>query len=327
MILTTGRTLLVLALALALPALAQAPAPIRIDGAAAGAALAKAAAAEFGKAKVALGVSGSAGGLLKLCRGEIDIAPATRPIAKDELAACKQGGTEFIELPVAMDAITVIVNPRNRFVESLSVEELRAMWRKDAQGKVVRWSQVNPAFPDAPLKLLGPDAKFEHASTFTEAILGAGQPARGDYMTSVEDSVLIQGVARDPNALSYVPYAAYLENRSRLKAVPIAPRAGAFAVAPSEENLAKGLYQPLARPLFMYVRVKALERAGVGEFVQFTLANGARLAAKANYAPLAAETYRLGLEHLNRKTAGSAWGGSVPIGLSMQELQRRQAAM
>jgi phosphate transport system substrate-binding protein len=276
---------------------------------------------------VALGVSGSAGGLAKLCRGEIDIANSTRPIGKDELAVCKETGTQFIELPVAMDAITVIVNPRNRFVESLSVEELRAMWAKEAQGKVVRWSQVNPSFPDAPLKLLGPDAKFEHASTFTEAILGPGKPAREDTMTSVEDSVLIQGVARDPNALSYVPYAAYLENRSRLKAVPIAARSGSFAVAPSAENLAKGLYQPLSRPLFLYVSVKSLERPAVREFVQYTLANGVRLASEASYAPLPEAAYRLGLDHLNKKTAGTAWGGGVPIGLSMDELQRRQAAL
>src|SRR5438105_3510924 len=168
MTLTTVRALLAATIAAFVGStVAQAPdgAPIRIDGAAAGGALAKAAAAQLGKAKVALGVSGSAGGLAKLCRGEIDVANSTRPIGKDELAACKETGTEFIELPVAMDAITVIVNPRNRFVESLSVEELRAMWRKDAQGKVVRWSQVNPAYPHAPLKLLGPQPRLQPATT------------------------------------------------------------------------------------------------------------------------------------------------------------------
>lgn len=300
---------------------------IRIDGAAAGAAIAKTAAAQFGKGKIALGVSGTAGGLGKLCRGEIDLANATRPIDKTEMAACQQAGIQFIELPIAMDAITVVVSAANRFVESLTVEELRTMWSRESQGKVVRWSQVNSRFPNAPLKLLAPDGQFEHASAFNEAVLGAGHQARGDYMSSVDDTILVRGVARDPYAIAYIPYAAYVENRAVLKAVPIAPRSGAFASAPSPENLAKGSYQPLSRPLFMYVRVKSLGRPAVRDFVQFTLANGAKLAGMSNAAPLPVETYKLDLEHLSKQLAGSAWGGAIPIGISMHELQRRQAAL
>ncbi len=190
-----GRTCLVLAI-IVLAALPNSFAyAIGLDGAAAGYALSKVAAEEFQKAKkrairIVLGNSGSSGGLRKLCRYETDLANASRPILNEEASACRKSGVEFIELPIAFDAITVVVNPRNTFVSSLSVEELRRMWEPGAQGKVVRWSQVSSRFPDAPLKLLAPDARFESVSTFGEAILGRGVRPRADSMTSVDDNVL-----------------------------------------------------------------------------------------------------------------------------------------
>jgi len=305
---------------------------IGIDGAAAGYALSKVAAEEFQSTKkstirIVLGNSGSGGGLRKLCRNEIDLANAARPILKEEADACRKSGVEFIELPVAFDAITVVVNARNTFVSSLSVEELRRMWEPGAQGKVVRWSQVASRFPDAPLKLLAPDARFESVGTFSEALLGRGVRPRADSMTSVDDNVLIQGVARDIHALSYVPHSTYLDNRSRVKAVPIATSAGAATVSPSPEALASGAYALLGRPLFVYVNVKSLGKPEVQELAQFMLANGGRLAKAARYVPLTEATYKVGLERLRNRSTGSAWGGAVPVGLTPAELQKRQAPL
>ncbi len=327
-----GRTWVVLAAVVAAVLPNSFAYSVGIDGAAAGYALSKVAAEEFQKAKkkavrIVLGNSGSSGGLRKLCRSEADFANASRPILNEEASACRKSGVEFIELPVAFDAITVVVNPRNTFVSSLSAEELKRIWEPAAQGKVVRWSQVSSRFPDAPLKLLAPDSRFESVGTFSEALLGRGVRPRGDTMASVDDNVLIQGVARDIYALSYVPHSTYLDNRSRVKAVPIATSAGAAAVSPSPETLASGGYALLGRPLFLYVNVKSLDNHEVREFAQFILANGGQLARTARYVPLTEATYKVGLEHLRNRSTGSAWGGVVPVGLTPAEVQKRQAAL
>jgi phosphate transport system substrate-binding protein len=304
----------------------------RIDGASAGFTIGRIAVEEFQKTRkdalrVLPGISGTGGGLRKLCGNEIDIANAARPIFKEELSACQKAGVEFIELPIAFDAVTVVVNPRNGFVSSLSVDELKTIWAANSQGKIVRWSQVNPRFPDAPLKLLGPDSRYEQTSLFTEAILGRGQPARRDYTTSVDDSVLIQGVARDANTLSYLPYATYLDNRSKLKLVPIASGATAPAVSPSFDSIANGSYALLVRPLFLYVNVKSLEKPLVREFVEFALVNAESLVKATHYLPLTEHAYKLGLAHVRSRIKGSTWDGSVPVGVTRVEVEKRLAAL
>lgn len=310
-----------------LPALAQA---VRLDGAAAGALISKAAADEFRKLKkemvITLGVSGSGSGLAKLCRGEAEMVTATRPIHKAEMAACNVAKIEFIELPIAFDAVTVVVNPRNSFVDRLSVEDLRKLWQASAQSEITHWNQMNPRWPHQPLKLLAPDRLSDESSYFNAAILG-GQAPRQDIMASTEDRILIQGVTRDANTLAFVSLAYYLENRAQLKAVPIAAQAGAAAVAPTPEAIAQGRYQPLARPLFLYVSAKALEQPAVRAFAEFYVANGARLAKAANTVPLAESTYRLDLERLRSRNTGTVWGGSVPIGLTLQTLEKPKAAL
>jgi len=305
---------------------------IRIDGASAGSAIGRLAVEEFQKTKkdalhLNPGISGSGGGLRKLCANAIDVANSARPILREELAACQKAGVEFIELPIAFDAVTVVVNPRNRFVSSLSVDELKKIWGANSQGKIVRWSQVNARFPDAPLKLLGPDSQYEQTSTFTEAILGPGQPARRDYMTSVDDSVLIQGVARDVNTLSYVPYASYLENRGKLKLVPVVSGENAAAINPSLEAITSGAYALLACPLFLYVNAKSLDKPLVREFVEFSLGNGKRLVQAARYTALSEAAYKLGLAHVRGRSTGTAWGGTVPVGVTPAEVEKRLAAL
>jgi len=316
--------LTILALA-AYPAVAQS---VRIEGSSAGLTISQAAAAEFrranSKASVSVGVAGSGGAFAKLCRGEADLVHSARAILKAEIEACNKAKVQFVELPVAFDAVAVVVNPRNPFVESLSLPQLRAIWTEAAQGKVVRWNQVNSSFPDAPLKLLAPDAQFDGSNYFLAAVLKPGESARRDFMGSVDDNVLIQGVARDLNTLSYLPMATYLENRGKLRAVPIARSEGAEAVTPSPENIAGGRYQPLSRPIFLYVNAAALARPEVAALAQYYAANAARLARSAGYVSLSDRAYRASEDRLRRRTTGSVWGGETPVGLTVAELQKRE---
>jgi phosphate transport system substrate-binding protein len=302
---------------------------VRTEASAAAISLTRAAAAEFAKqkasgAQVTTGIGGAAGAFAALCRGEASVIAVSRPILTDEMDACGKAKVEFVELPIAFDAVTVIVNPRNAFVSSLSVEELRKMWESGAQGTIMKWKQINDRWPDAPLKLLGPDRSSDDGRYFNAAILG-NQFARQDYMGSAEDSVLIQAVARDANALAYVSSSSYLANRNQVKAVPIAGKAGATAVAPTAANVVSGAYQPLARPLFLYVSVAALDQPGVRAFSEFLVTNASRLATTAGLTPLTDTTYRAGISRLRNRSKGTLWAGSAPVGLTLDAMQKKQA--
>src|SRR5215208_177532 len=268
-----------LSAALALPAFGQI---VKVDGSSTVYPITEAVAEEFQKAKrnqikVTVGISGTGGGFKKFCRGETDISDASRPILEKEMADCKAAGIEYFELPVAFDALTVVVNPKNGFVKQLTVAEMKKMWEPAAQGKLTRWNQVNPQWPDQPMKLFGPGADSGTFDYFTEAVVGKSKSSRGDFTASEDDNVLVQGVARDMNALGYFGYAYYIENKDKLKAVPIVNEKGQ-AVLPSLEAVEKGTYTPLARPIFIYVSTKALARAEVKDFVQYYMTNGADLA-------------------------------------------------
>ena len=289
------------ALAAAAPAWAQQKI-VRIDGSSTVYPVTEAVAEDFQKAKkqqvkVTVGISGTGGGFKKFCRGEIDISDASRRILRNETDACKAAGIEYLELPVAYDALTVVVNPKNTFVRQLTLAELKKMWEPAAQGKVTRWNQVNPQWPDQPMKLFGPGADSGTFDYFTEAVVGKSKSSRGDFTASEDDNVLVQGVSRDVNALGYFGFAYYVENQDKLKAVPIVNEMGQ-AVGPSMEAVENGTYTPLARPIFIYVSAKSLAKPEVREFVEYYLANGAKLAKEVKYVPLPASAYREGLELL-----------------------------
>jgi phosphate transport system substrate-binding protein len=289
------------ALAAAAPAWAQQKI-VRIDGSSTVYPVTEAVAEDFQKAKkqqvkVTVGISGTGGGFKKFCRGEIDISDASRPILRNETDACKAAGIEYLELPVAYDALTVVVNPKNSFVRQLTLAELKKMWEPAAQGKVTRWNQVNPQWPDQPMKLFGPGADSGTFDYFTEAVVGKAKSSRGDFTASEDDNVLVQGVSRDVNGLGYFGFAYYVENRDKLRAVPIVNEKGQ-AVAPSMESVENGTYTPLARPIFIYASARALAKPEVREFVEYYLANGAKLAKEVKYVPLPASAYRKGLELL-----------------------------
>ena len=304
---------------------------VKIDGSSTVYPITEAVAEDFQKAKknavkVTVGISGTGGGFKKFCRGEIDISDASRPILKAEMEACKQAGIQYYELPVAFDAITVVVNPKS-FLKDLTVEQLKAMWEPAAQGKLTKWNQINPAWPDAPLKLFGPGADSGTFDYFTEAVVGKAKSSRGDYTASEDDNVLVQGISRDVNAIGYFGYAYYAENTSKLKALPIIEKAGKPAVAPSEKTVLDGSYQPLSRPIFIYVNAKSLDKPEVREFVENYLKEGAKLAKEVKYVPLPAKAYTVNLEHLAKKKLGSVFGGTAEVGITIEELQKREGKL
>jgi phosphate transport system substrate-binding protein len=277
--------------------------------------------------KVTVGISGTGGGFKKFCRGETDVQDASRPILEQEMAACRAAGVEYVELPVAFDALTVVMNQRNAFLKAITVEELKKMWEPAAQGKVMRWNQVNPAWPDAPIKLFGAGADSGTFDYFTEAINGKSKASRGDFTASEDDNVLVQGVAQDVNAIGYFGYAYYAENQSRLKAVPIIEKAGKPPVVPSESSVLDGSYQPLSRPIFIYVSVKSLAKPEVREFAEYYMKTAAKIAKEVKYVPLPAKAYTIGLEHLAKGKKGTVFGGKSEVGVRIDDLLAREAKL
>jgi phosphate transport system substrate-binding protein len=317
------------AVALALPAHAQL---VKIDGSSTVFPITEAVAEDFqrstkGKVKVTVGISGTGGGFKKFCRGETDISDASRPILKSEMDACRAAGVQYYELPVAYDALTVVINPQNAWIKTLTPAELKKMWEPGAQNKVKSWKQVNPAWPDQPLKLFGPGADSGTFDYFTEAVNGKSKASRGDYTASEDDNVLVQGVSRDVNALGYFGFAYYIENQDKLKAVPIAPAAGQPGVEPSMDSVISGKYQPLSRPIFIYVNAKSYERQEVKQFIEYYMKHSDELVREVKYVPLPANAYAHNLDMLSKKELGTKFGGQAQVGLTIEELMKMEAKL
>ena len=300
---------------------------IKIDGSSTVYPITEAVAEEYQiatKVKVTVGISGTGGGFKKFCRGETDVQNASRPILKKEMDACKEAGIQYIELPVAYDGLTVVVNKNNDFVKSLTVEELKKMWEPSAQGKVKTWKQVNPAFPDTPLKLFGAGSDSGTFDYFTEAIVGKAKSSRGDYTASEDDNVLVQGVQSDKGGLGYFGFAYFEENQDKLRAVPIVAKKGAAAVMPTYESVKNGTYQPLARPLFIYVNAtSAAFKPEVKAFINFYLDNAPTLVKEVKYIPLPANEYAAVTKHWKALKPGTGFDGTPEVGVKIEELLAR----
>jgi phosphate transport system substrate-binding protein len=326
------RFIAALASALSSAVLAQG-ALVKIDGSSTVYPVTEAVAEEFQKAernaiRVTVGISGTGGGFKKFCRGETDISGASRPILKSEMGECAKQGIAYYELPVAFDALTVVVNPKNAFLDKgITVEQLKKIWEPGAQGKVTRWNQVDPSWPDAPIKLFGAGADSGTFDYFTEAIVGKAKSSRGDYTASEDDNVLVQGVQRDVNAIGYFGYAYYAENQGKLKSVAIIEKAGKAGVKPSMETVIDGTYQPLARPIFIYVSAKAYQRPEVKKFVEYYMTKGAALAREVKYVPLPDKAYAMNREHLARGKQGTVFGGEAEVGVRIDDLMAREAKL
>ncbi len=298
---------------------------IKIDGSSTVYPITEAMAEEFQKAqkvKVTVGESGTGGGFKKFCRGETDISDASRPISQKEMDACKESGVQYIELPVAYDALTVVVNSKNDWVKSLTVEELKKIW---APGSSVKnWKQVNSAYPDKAMGLYGPGTASGTFDYFTEAINGKAKASRTDYTPSEDDNVLVQGVSGNVGGMAYFGLAYYEENKDKLRAVPVSAKAGAPAVLPSAETVKDGTYQPLSRPLFIYVNATAAAfKPEVKAFVNFYLENAPQLVQEVKYVPLPAEEYAAVKAHFKAMKPGTGFGGKNEVGIKITDLLSR----
>jgi phosphate transport system substrate-binding protein len=299
---------------------------VRIDGSSTVFPITEAIAEEFQaatKIRTTVGISGTGGGFKKFCRGETDMTQASRPILIEEMEACKAAGVEYIELPIAYDALTVVVHPENDFVTSMTVDELRIMWEPAAQGVIKNWNQVNPAWPDRPLSLFAAGSDSGTFDYFTEAIMGKAKASRGDFTASEDDNVTVRGVSGDIGAIGYLGFAYYVENQETIKAVSIVAKPGAKAVAPSEENVMNGTYQPLSRPLFIYVNAKSAETPEVRDFIDYYVANSKELIKEVKFIPLPDNEYSAVIKHWQARKTGTGFGGHPEVGIKIEDLLKR----
>jgi phosphate transport system substrate-binding protein len=310
----------------------SAPSDIKVDGSSTVFVVSEAVAEEFRSAesniRVTVGQSGTGGGFQKFCRGETDISDASRPIRPAEIETCKQAGINFVELPIAYDGIAIVVNPKATWIGDIRTDELKTLWAPEAQGKIARWSQVRKGWPDREIHLFGAGVDSGTYDYFTEAINGKEGASRGDFTSSEDDNVLVQGVAGDELALGFLPFAYYNENSQRLKLIPVdngKPHDGNGPIAPSFETIRNGTYQPLARPLFIYASEKALSRPEVQRFIEFYLANVGKLAEEVGYVQLGDEGYRLVANHFKEKRLGTIFGeGGSQVGVTIEQLLAKE---
>jgi phosphate transport system substrate-binding protein len=300
---------------------------IAIDGSSTVFPITEAVAEEFrtrSPARVTIGVSGTGGGFKKFCSGETAITGASRPIKPSEVTQCKDKAIEYIELPVAYDGIAVVVNPANDWAAHMTVAELAALFRPEAQGEVKRWSQVRTGWPDQEIHLFGAGVDSGTYDYFTAAIVGVEHSSRGDFTSSEDDNVLVQGVATDKLALGFFGYAYYAENRGKLRLVAIDDGKednGKGPIAPSPQTVIDGTYSPLARPIFIYVSKAAAARSEVATFVDFYLQHGPKLVSEVGYIPLPDRAYDLARRRFSNRVFGSVFGGAgSKVGVSVEAL-------
>ncbi|MEW5848075.1 MAG: PstS family phosphate ABC transporter substrate-binding protein [Myxococcota bacterium] len=265
-------------------------------------------------AQVTVAVSGTGGGFKRLCNHEADLVGASRPIKQAEVDLCAKNKVDYVELPVAYDGLSVVVNPRNTWATSITVAELKRMWEPAAQGKIRTWKDVREDWPDTPLVLFGPGVDSGTYDYFTEAVVGKEHSSRGDFTSSEDDNVLVQGVSREPGALGFFGYGYYVENRDKLRLLPVDDGVadnGAGPIAPSEETVRNGTYRPLSRPLFVYAARSSLDRPEVTRFVEFYLGTAPGLLGSIGYVPLTDQANALTRERARTRVTGSMFAGKA----------------
>jgi phosphate transport system substrate-binding protein len=293
----------------------SAQAQIKADGSSTVYPLTERAASDFQKSsgkRVTVAVSGTGGGFKKFCNNETDISNASRPILEKELKICREKGVKFIEIPIAMDALTVVVHKDNP-ITSITTAELKAIWNDGSSLK--NWKEANGSFPDASLKLFGPGADSGTFDYFTEAINGKAKQSRRDYTASEDDNVLVQGVSRDKSAMGYFGFAYYQKNSNRLKALSI------NGVRPDLQNVKSGAYQPLSRPLFIYVNAEKMKNnPDLKAFAEAYINSAEATANKVGYLPLTNAVYNFAKSQISEAKTGTRFGGKEAIGLKIETL-------
>lgn len=298
---------------------------IKIDGSSTVYPVSQAIAEEWGKLNsnviVGVGKSGTGGGMKKFVAGEIDICDASRAIEDEEIKAAEAKGIEFIELPIAYDGLSVVVNAKNTWADHLTVAELKAIWGPDSM--ITNWKDIRPGFPNKPLKLYGPGTASGTFEYFTEAIVGKKKSSRSDYTASEDDNTLVQGVVGDEGSLGYFGYAYYSENSDKIKAVKI--DSGKGPVEPSEITINNNSYAPLSRPLFLYITKKAMERPEVQSFVKFYLSSeGQALIGSTGYVTLPGDAYTLIQGRADKMTVGSVFAGRSTVGMPITDILKAE---
>ena len=310
----------------------EASSGITADGSSTVFPIAEAMAEEYGKENPnvrppTVGISGTGGGFQKFCQGETDISNASRPIRATEIEACQKAGVEYIELPVAYDGLAIVVHPKNTWATSITVEELKKLWAPDAQGKVMRWNQVRASWPDREIRLFGAGVDSGTYDYFTEATVGKEGASRGDFTSSEDDNVIVQGVGGDETALGFLPLAYVEQNRSRLKIAPVddgKKENGDGPITPSAETVRNGTYQPLSRPLFVYVSRKAADRAEVQKFINMFFTRN-DLVQEVGYIELTPAIYDLAKKHFADRKVGTAFGsGGSQVGMTLEALLAKE---
>ena len=275
--------------------------------------------------KVTVGVSGTGGGFKKFCRGDTVISNASRPIKAKEIEKCKAAGIDFIEIPIAYDAITVVINKRNDWAKEMTPAELKRAWEPSAQSKITNWNQVRKGWPDKSMKLYGPGADSGTFDYFTEAIVEESKAIRGDFTASEDDNVLVQGVSGDKGSLGYFGLAYYAENKNKLRAVAVKNIDDKF-VLPSLKTVMNGSYNPLSRPLFIYLNAKkSVSDPNVKKFIDFYLKHAAALSTEVGYIPFSKAEYAAIKNHYKTLKTGTAFKKPA-IGLSVQQMLDLSAA-
>ena len=279
---------------------------VKLDGSSTVFPIAEAAAEEFQKEfpniRVTVGVSGTGGGMKKFTAGEIDVANASRTMKDEESKKAAEHKVEFIELPIANDGIAIVVNPKNTFVKSLSLAQLKSLWEPGS--KVKTWKDLDPSWPAEAIKLYGPGADSGTFDFFTEHVMGTARLSRADYVASEDDNVIVTGVSKDKNALGYFGYAYFYENQKTLRDVPIQGKDGAV-VSPNVETIEKGTYS-LSRPLLIYVNKKSAQKPEVKAFASYFLKNAAKFSKEVGYVPLKEAVYADAIKKFDTATSGKA---------------------
>jgi phosphate transport system substrate-binding protein len=286
--------------------------------------------AENVTAEIKVNVSGTGGGFKKFCNREIAIAGASRPISEAEAKLCHDAKVEFIELPVAFDGIAVVVNKDNDWAKDATVEELKKLWEPAAEGKVQNWSDVRASWPKKPIELFGPGRDSGTFDYFTETVVGKVDASRKDYRSAEDDEELVKGVSGNASALGYFGFSYYVKNADRLRALAVDdghPDNGEGAIEPTPSSISDGTYQPLARPLFIYVSVEAAKRKEVDDLVRFYLRAARMVAGDVGCIPLPPRLFELARQRFVNLRTGSAFQGvRSTIGITMEDLLEAETA-
>ena len=297
---------------------------INVDGSSTVFPITEAVAEEFGnltnkQVRVTVGVSGTGGGFKKFCNGETQVSDASRPIKASEVSLCQEGEVEYIEIPVAIDGLTVIVNQDNDFARCMTIEELDKMWGPEAEETVTKWSQVRDGWPGEDMDMYAPGVDSGTFDYFTDTVSGESGASRGDFTASEDDNLIIQGVSGEKNGVGYLGYSYYVENAGKLKAVEI--DGGDGCVAPTDATINQGTYSPLSRPLFIYVRKDAANEPHIAEFIRYYLSEeGQKLVAEVGYIPFPQAVYDLARAKFDNGITGTVFGGENPMKGPVEEV-------